>query len=159
MVAKPMNFKPQHPNFDERLSAVIGLVLGLLFIVGGFWVRHITLHEQATLNETQGTVVDTVSRREGNNNQEKVTYAPVIEFLAEGDRTRFTGKYESYRSSHGNKVMVRYNPDQPASTPRVVDPLEDWTTWGMFVIGGIAVIFSLGELLPVCPHHKNDSSE
>jgi hypothetical protein len=148
---KPMAIEPQSPNFDEKLSAIIGLVLGLLFVAGGFWVRHIDLREQATFNEAQGTVVDTIARRErdNTNNQEKVTYAPVIEFLANGDRTRFTGKYESYRASNGNRVVVRYDPQKPVTTARVVDPLESWAAWAMFGIGGVSVFWSLGTLLPV----------
>lgn len=146
-----MPSEPQPSNFDEKLSAMIGLVIGLLFIAGGFWVRQIDLREQATLNETQGTVVDIVSRRERNNtnNQEKVTYAPVIEFLANGDRTRFTGRYESYRASKGNRVVIRYDPQKPATTARVVGPLEGWTAWAMFGMGGLSVFWSLSPLLPV----------
>lgn len=146
-----MTAEPQSPNFDEKLSAMIGLMMGLLFIAGGFWVRHIDLREQATLNETQGTVVDTMSRheRDTTNNKEKVTYAPVIEFLANGDRTRFTGRYESYRVSTGNRVVVRYDPQKPTTTARVVDPLEGWTAWSMFGIGGLSVFWSLGTLLPL----------
>lgn len=145
-----MNFNPQPNNFDEKLGAIFGLAIGILFILGGFWVRHIDA-QQATLNETQGTVVDSVSRRERNttNNQEIITYAPVIEFLVDGQPTRFTGKYESYRSSNGHPVVVRYDPKQPAPTARVVDPLEGLTAWGMFGMGGFSVILSLGSLLPL----------
>lgn len=146
-----MNFKPHQNTFDEKLSASIGLSIGLLFIVGGFWVRNIVAHEGATLNETRGTVVDSISRRDrsNTNNQQKETYAPVIEFLANGERTRFAGNYESYRSSNGQMVVVRYDPKQPISTARVVNPLEGLVPWGMFGMGGLAVISSLGALLPV----------
>lgn len=146
-----MNLNPQHSNFDETLSAGFGLLLGVLFMVGGFWVRHIDAQQRATLNETQGTIVDSVRRRDRNasNNQEKETYAPVIEFLANGKRTRFTGKYESYRSSQGRVVVVRYDPNQPTTTARVVEPLEGLTAWGMVGVGGIAVVYSAGALLRV----------
>ncbi len=125
--------------------------MGLLFIAGGFGLRQSDLHEQTTLKEAQGVVVDRVSRRERDqtNNQEKVTYAPVIEFLVNGERTRFTGKYESYRSSPGNKVVVRYAPNRPLPTARVVDPLEGPTAWAMLGLGGLSVMFSLGRLLPL----------
>lgn len=146
-----MNFNPQPKNFDQKLGAIFGLVIGILFILGGFWVRHIDAQQRATLNEAQGTVVDSISRRERNttNNQEKITHAPVIEFLADGQPTRFTGKYESYRSSNGHQVVVRYDPKQPAPTARVVEPLEGLTAWGMFGMGGFSIIFSLGALLPL----------
>jgi hypothetical protein len=146
-----MNSKPQQNNLDEKLSAIFGLVIGVLFIAGGFWVRSIEAYNRATLKETQGTVVDSVRRRERDTstNQEKETYAPVIEFLINGQPNRFTGKYESYRSSRGNGVVVRYDPKQPTNTARVVDPLEGLTAWGMFGMGGLATLFSLGTLLPV----------
>jgi Protein of unknown function (DUF3592) len=125
--------------------------IGLLFIAGGFWVRNIVLHEGATLKETQGTVVDSISHSDRSNtkNQQKETYAPVIEFLVNGKRTRFTGNYQSYRSSNGHVVVVRYDPKQPISTARVVNPLEGLVPWGMFGMGGLAVVYSLGALLPV----------
>ncbi|MEH2327533.1 DUF3592 domain-containing protein [Nostoc sp.] len=147
-----MNFKPHQNTFDDKLSASIGLAIGLLFIGGGFWVRNIIAHEGATLNETPGRVVDSISRRDRsstNNNEQKETYAPVIEFLANGKRTRFTGNYESYRSSNGQMVVVRYNPKQPINTARVVNPLEGLVPWGMFGMGGLAVVFSVGTLLPI----------
>ncbi|MDZ8104369.1 MAG: DUF3592 domain-containing protein [Nostoc sp. DedQUE12a] len=146
-----MNFKPHQSTFDEKLSAGIGLFLGLLFIGGGFWVRNIVAQEIATLKETRGTVVDSISRRDrsSKNNQEKETYAPVIEFLANGEPTRFTGSYESYRSSNGKIVGVRYDPKQPIKTARVVNPLEGLVPWGMFGMGGLAVVCSLGAFLPV----------
>ncbi|MEH2255096.1 DUF3592 domain-containing protein [Nostoc sp.] len=147
-----MNFKPHQNTFDDKLSASIGLAIGLLFIGGGFWVRNIIVHEGATLNETPGRVVDSISRRDRsstNNNEQKETYAPVIEFLANGKRTRFTGNYESYRSSNGQMVVVRYTPKQPINTARVVNPLEGLVPWGMFGMGGLAVVFSVGTLLPI----------
>ncbi|MFN6480675.1 DUF3592 domain-containing protein [Nostoc sp. DedQUE07] len=147
-----MNFQPHQNTFDDKLSASIGLAIGLLFIGGGFWVRNIIAREGATLNETRGTVVDSISRRDRsstNNNEQKETYAPVIEFLANGKRTRFTGNYESYRSSNGQTVVIRYNLQQPISTARVVNPLEGLVPWGMFGMGGLAVVFSVSALLPV----------
>ncbi|MEH2074868.1 MAG: DUF3592 domain-containing protein [Nostoc sp.] len=147
-----MNFKPHQNTFDDKLSAGIGLTFGLLFIAGGFWVRNIVVREGATLNETRGTVVDSISRRDRsstNNEEKEIYYAPVIEFIANGKRTRFTGNYESYRSSNGHQVVVRYDPKQPINTARVVNPLEGLVPWGMFGMGGLAVVSSLGALLPV----------
>ncbi|MDZ8084947.1 MAG: DUF3592 domain-containing protein [Nostoc sp. DedQUE12b] len=152
-----MNFQPHQNTFEDKLSASIGLAIGLLFIGGGFWVRNIITYESATLNETRGTVVDSISRRDRsstNNNEQKETYAPVIEFLANGKRTRFTGNYESYRSSNGQMVVIRYNPQQPITTARVVNPLEGLVPWGMFGMGGLAVVFSVGALLPI--HWSSD---
>ncbi|MBL1177273.1 DUF3592 domain-containing protein [Pantanalinema sp. GBBB05] len=137
------------PSVDETLSTLWGLAIGLLLMVGGLWVQQIHQREQVTLKEVQGTVVDTISRRErdATTHQEKITYAPVIEFPVTNDRTRFTGKYESYRVSNGKPVVVRYNPQQPATTAQVVDPLEGWTPWAMVGIGGLSVFWSLTPLL------------
>ncbi|WP_442949056.1 DUF3592 domain-containing protein [Nostoc sp.] len=71
--------------------------------------------------------MDSISRRDrsSTNNEEKETYyAPVIEFLVNGKRTRFTVNYESYCSSNGHQVVVRYDPKQPINTAHVVNPLE-----------------------------------
>ncbi|MBD2532025.1 hypothetical protein H6G97_21525 [Nostoc flagelliforme FACHB-838] len=72
-----MNFKPHQSTFDEKLSADIGLIMGLLFIGGGFWVRNIVAHESATLNETRSRAVDSVSRRDrsSTNNQQTYTWS------------------------------------------------------------------------------------
>ncbi|MEH2346808.1 MAG: hypothetical protein V7K55_02175 [Nostoc sp.] len=41
-----MNFKAHQNTFDDKLSAGIGLTIGLLlFIAGGFWVRNIVIRE------------------------------------------------------------------------------------------------------------------
>lgn len=145
-----MSPRPQHNNLDEKLSAIVGLVVGVLFMAGGFWVRQIDTHQRATLSETQGIVVNDVSRRERyqTTHSERETYAPVIEFLANGEPIRFTGNYQPYRLSKGHVVLVRYDPSQPESTARVVEPLEGLTAWGMFGVGGLSLILSLGALLP-----------
>jgi hypothetical protein len=138
-------------NWDKKLSAVIGLAIGLVLMGVGLWAQQRETHERATMQETQGTVVDTVSRRERSqsDNKEKVVYAPVIEFLANGDRTRFIGKYESYQLSHGHNVVVRYDPKQPTTRARVVDPLENLGVWCGIGMGGLLMLSSLGSLLPV----------
>ncbi|MBG1245581.1 DUF3592 domain-containing protein [Nostoc sp. NZL] len=145
-----MNFKPHQSTFDDKLSAIIGLVIGLVFIFGGFWVRNKVAHERAMLIEAEGTVVDSISRRERDSKDKLIeTYAPVIEFLAKSDRIRFIGNYESYRSSNGNKVVVRYEPKQPQTTAFVVNPLEGLVDVGMFGMGGLVIVSSLGKVLPI----------
>ncbi|MBW4641665.1 MAG: DUF3592 domain-containing protein [Goleter apudmare HA4340-LM2] len=145
-----MNFKPHQSTFDDKLSAIIGLVIALIFIAVGFWVRNKVAHERATLTETQGTVVDSLSRRErDSNDRPKETYAPVIEFLIKGDRIRFTGYYESHRASKGNTVVVRYDPQQPATTARIVEPFEGLAHWMAFGMGGLLVVSSVGKVLPI----------
>ncbi|WP_375498211.1 DUF3592 domain-containing protein [uncultured Nostoc sp.] len=145
-----MNFRPHQSTFDDKLSAIIGLVIGLVFIVGGFWVRNKVAHERAMLIETEGTVVDSISRRERDNKDKLIeTYAPVIEFVTNSGRIRFRGNYESYRSSNGNKVVVRYDPKQPQTTGLVVNPLEGLVYVGMFGMGGLVIISSLGKVLPI----------
>lgn len=137
-------------SFDDLLSTALGIVIGLVLIGSGFWVRSINAHQRATLTETRGTVVDSVSRRDrsSTDGQAQATYAPVIEFLVNGDRVRFTGKYESYRLSRGHVVVVRYDPEQPTTTAQTVEPLEDLVPWSLWGMGGMSLFFSLGALLP-----------
>lgn len=143
-----MTTSPQPRTFDDLLSALIGLVLGLLLMGAGFWVRSRQQHEQATLMETQGIVVDSVSRqeRDSSDNSQKTTYAPVIEFQVRDKPLRFIGPYESYRISHGQQVVVRYDSDQPATTARLVDPLSGLAAWALFGMGGLGLLASLKSL-------------
>lgn len=143
-----MTPSPQPRSFDDFLSALIGLVLGLLLIGAGVWARSLQRHEQATLVETQGTVVDSVSRqeRDSSDNSQRTTYAPVIEFQVRDKPLRFVGQYESYRISKGKQVVVRYDSDQPTTTARVVDPLAGLATWALFGMGGLGLLASLKSL-------------
>jgi hypothetical protein len=142
-----MKFKRHQSTFDEKLSATIGLVIGLLFLGAGYGVNRLTAYRQATFTETQGTVVDSLYRRDLTQNRD--TYAPVIEFRANGEPTRFIGSYETFRSSNGHRVAVRYNPERPAATAEIINPLEDWVPWGVGGLGGAAAIASLAALIPV----------
>ena len=149
-IAKFMSFKPSEKTFDEKLSAAIGIFLGLLFLGGGCLVKYLDDNEQATLQETQGAIVETLSRRERDkNNQEKITYAPVVEFSVQGEKKRFTGWYGSDRPSQGKSVVVRYDPKNPTGKARIVPPLEWLTPWAMFGMGGFAVVYNLALLSPV----------
>ena len=137
----------QAPASRDKFGALFALVIGLLFVVGGFWLRNNDVRERATLRETQGTVVDAVSRRERENGNDKLTYAPIIEFMANGDRTRFTGSFDTSRLSNGNIVVVRYHPANAAASARVVDAFEGLVPWSMIGIGGCAMLAGLGGLL------------
>jgi len=139
----------QPPGAEGRFGAVFLLVAGLLFIAGGFWVRHQEARERVTMLETQGTVVDSVKRRDHDNSTGKDTdaYAPVIEFQVNGSPTRFTGSWTSYQQSKGSQEVVRYDPKAPAATARVVDALEGLTPWAVFAMGGAALISGLRQLL------------
>lgn len=155
-----MNSKSQSFSFEDKLGACIGMVIGLMFIGVGFWVRHLDAWEQATLVEAQGTVIDCVSRRERRttDDREVEVFAPVIEFLVKGDRTRFTGSYQSYCLSQGKTVVVRYDPNQPATTARLVEPLDRIWSWVAFGTGGLVIISSLRPLLPLSPWWFRNSS-
>ncbi|MGP1386068.1 MAG: DUF3592 domain-containing protein [Thainema sp.] len=146
-----MKLKRYQPTFEEKLSAIIGLALALTLIAVAAWAQRRDLYEQETMRETQGVVVDSVSRRERDTtrNQDKLTYAPVIEFQANGQSVRFTGWYESYRWSNGRVVAVRYDADEPATTAKVIDPLAGLIPWLVIGMGGFAAVCSLGTLLPV----------
>lgn len=145
-----MNFKPHQSTFDDKLSAIIGLVIALIFIAVGFWVRNQVAYERANLTQTEGTVVDTLSRRErDSNDRQKETYAPVVEFLIKGDRIRFTGYYDSHRPSKGNTVTVRYDPKQPATTAKIVQPFDHLAHWMAFGMAGALLVSSVGKVLPI----------
>lgn len=115
------------------------------------WAQRKDLYEQETMRETQGIVVDSVSRRERDTTsiQDKVTYAPVIEFQVNGQPVQFTGWYESYRWSNGRVVAVRYDADEPATTAKVIDPLAGLVPWLVIGMGGFTIVCSLGAFLPV----------
>jgi len=96
-----MNLKFRQITFEDTFSGILGLVIGFVFIGGGFLVGNQVTQERATLTQTQGKVVDSLRRRERDSkDKQKETYAPVVEFSAKGDRIRFTGDYRSYRSSN-----------------------------------------------------------
>lgn len=153
-----MGFKRHQSTFDEKLSACIGLGLGLLLFGFGFWARQDIAHEQATMIETQGTVVDSVSRRERTDNGTKETYAPVIEFVVKNERLRFTGFYESYRLSNGRAVEVRYDPKDPIDSARIVEPLEGLAPWAAFGMAGATALSGLGALVPIRWSSEKQSS-
>lgn len=144
-----MDSPVQAPRSKSRFGALFALVVGLLFVAGGVWLRNVEARERVTLTETQGTVVDSVKHREHDNRTGKDTdaYEPVIEFQVHGSATRFTGIRESYQQSTGQQVVVRYDPVSPAPTARVVDAFEGLVPWSMFGIGGIAVLSGLRDLL------------
>lgn len=149
-IVKPMNVKLRPVTFEDKLSGIIGLVIGLMFIGAGFWVNQQEARERVTLLETQGKVVDTVHRRERDTkDKQKDTYAPVIEFLVKGDPVRFTGNYESYRTSQGEIVTVRYDPKQPATTAREVEPFASFAPWVALGMGGLSLVSGLRQLSPV----------
>lgn len=132
-------------TFDRKFSAILGLVIGAVFIGGGFWVRAREAREQATMVETQGTVIDTVPRRIRNNSTGKDVdgFEPVIEFQVNGSPIRFNGTWVTFRESKGNRSVVRYDPKDPAATARVIDALEGLTQWAVFAMGALSLASGL----------------
>lgn len=151
IVVKCMPLQYQPRTLNEKLSGTIGIVLSLLLIAGGFWARSSIVTERASFIEVEGTVVDTVSRRERNSSDksEKEVYAPVIEFVVGKDRVRFTGRYQTFREVEGRTVRVRYDPQHPEKSAKVPYDLEEWTHWGMFALGGFSLVYNAGLLLPI----------
>ena len=133
----------------SRIGGVCGLIIGLLFIAGGFWLRGLAQREQATLIETTGTIVDAVTHADRTDGNNTISYAPVIEILVNGDRTRFNGAYDTSRLSNGNVVVVRYDPKNVSASAHVVDAFEGLLPLAMFGMGGFAIITGLGELINV----------
>jgi len=126
---------------ESKASILVGIVLGLLFIGGGFFVRDLQTRDALTRREARGTVVEHQSRRESNGD---TAWAAVIEFAdASGERYRTLGEYKSFKESAGNAVVISYDPANPAASARGVDPLEGLTPLAMFGLGGFAVLYSL----------------
>jgi hypothetical protein len=129
-------------DFEERWKTGFTLLLGLLAVSGGLWVRSLELRERAETHDIQGVVVGTeeIRRRDHQRNEDRITYAPVIEFQVRNKPVRFQGVEASYRASTGNKVLVRFDPSAAAESPRVVDPLEGLTPWALCGLGGMAIV-------------------
>ncbi len=130
-------------DFGERWKAGFTLLLGLMALSSGFWVRSLELRERAETEDTQGVVVGTEEIRR----RDQVTYAPVIEFQVGNKPVRFQGVEASYRASTGNKVLVRFDPSAAAESPRVVDPLEGLTPWALCGLGGMAIVSAASSIV------------
>lgn len=143
-------FERQPMDIDRSITAIVGLLSGGILLAGAAWAYRQDSHERQFWRQTDGTVVDTVSRRERNYDDDtyETKYASVIEFEATGDRVRFIGSYSTSRASQGNVVTVRYDPNQP-SQARVVDPFEWLSFWFAVGMGGSTLIVGLKAASPV----------
>ncbi|MBD2205796.1 DUF3592 domain-containing protein [Calothrix sp. FACHB-1219] len=145
-----MNIKIRQVTFEDKWSGTYLVLFGLLMIGGGFYVNHQITYERAHFIETQGTVVDNAHYRERDSkNQQKDTYAPIIEFSAKGDRVQFTGHRDSSKVIKGKIVVVRYDPKQPAKTAREVRSLESLVPWFVFGMGGLSLVSGMRQLSPI----------
>ncbi len=143
-------FERQPMTFERSITAIVGLLSGTIFLAGAAWVPQRDRNERLFWQQTDGIVVDTVSRRERNYDEDtyETKYASVIEFEANGDRVRFIGSYSTSRASQGNVVTVRYDPSQP-SQARVVDPFEWLSFWFAVGMGGSALVMGVKAASPV----------
>jgi hypothetical protein len=145
-----MKVKIRQVTFEDKWSGIYLVLFGLLMMGGGFYAKNQITQERATLTQTQGKVVDIVHRRERDRkDQQKDTYAPIIEFVAEGNLVRFRGRYESYKASNGKILAVRYDPKQPATTAREVEAFESLVPWVAFSISGLSLVSGLHQLSPL----------
>lgn len=129
---------------ESRFSTVFALVVGLLFVGLGLWLRDREAKDQARLTETRGAVVESVKGRKRTSDGKDIdVFAPVIEFEANGEKHRLTGVYEPSKQSNGNPVAVRYDPSAPGTTARVVGSLEGLVPWSLFALGGVSVFSGL----------------
>jgi hypothetical protein len=131
-----MGFKPRISSEDDIASAIIGLVIGSIFIGLGFWVRHIEADERDNFLKTDGKVVDiavrTVQERDKDFlKPDKITKitSPVIEFVTTtGETIRFTGGSDLASSaSKGTILSVKYNPKNAQN--------EQLDGWSLFMGG------------------------
>lgn len=123
----------------SKLGGVVGAVLGVLFgaafVVGGLWARSITqpLDDGVVV---MGEVVDIDVRTDSDGD---TTYAPVVDYVdpATGIVHRLTGSVSSSsRPPLGSSQEVSLRPGEPESA-RVVGPA--WFPWIFIAVGGAIV--------------------
>ncbi|MCM1984009.1 DUF3592 domain-containing protein [Lyngbya confervoides] len=141
-----MAFKSHSLTFEDQLGAVIGVLIGSSLMGVGLWAQGLEAHQREHWVETSGQIVDSVRYYDRQENE--TTYAPVIQFEINGDPARFTGSYQRYRLSEGKQVVVRYDPNDPVETARIVDSFDGIAPWAGFGLGAASLIAGLGRLLP-----------
>jgi hypothetical protein len=157
-----MGFKPRISSEDDIASAIIGLVIGSIFIGLGFWVRHIEADERDNFLKTDGKVVDitvrTVQERDKDFlKPDKITKitAPVIEFVTTtGETIRFTGGSDwASSASKGTILPVKYNPKNAQNTVKIGNWMDGFYSWVVFGLGSASILPCLG-FLPIYWHSE-----
>ena len=134
-------------SFDDKLSAIISLIIGLGIMGGGLWARQLNAYERENWLEAKGVVVESITHRprKGLDN----TYSPVIEFEANGDRAQYVGAPKSYTWATGREVTIRYDPQQPNQAARIVKPFDEYAPLAGMILGIFVAGTGLKRVIPV----------
>ncbi len=126
---------------EIRLSTIISLVVGVIFVAMGFWLRDREAKELATMTEVKGVVVESTERRD---RDKKVDlYAPIVEFEVNGVKHRVTGREETSQQAEGNVAVVRFDPAAPDQTARIIGSLEGLVPASVLALGGFSFLAGL----------------
>lgn len=151
-----MKIRSRPVSFDNKLSAIISLVIGAGIMGGGLWARQINAYEREHWGQAQGVVIDTLTYRPNKSLDE--TYAPVIEFEANGDRAQYEGPYKSYRWSEGKEVTIRYDPQRPNDAARIIQPFDELAPVAAMILGVVVAGIGLKQVIPIQISSKDPSS-
>ena len=116
-------------------------VVGLAFLIGTFFIYKNSMSFVGSAIEAQGTVVELVRERSGNNNS--YNYKPVVKYkTSEGKMIEFTSTTGSNPASYSvdEKVPVLYL----AAEPQSAKIKSFFSLWGaVLIVGGFGSIFFL----------------
>lgn len=125
---------------QEIANAVWFNLCGVMFAGGGWYAHTKEQYEQLHFQEVKGVIVDSVMRRK----EQSLTdyeYAPVIEFVHNGQPIRFNRMPdESSARATGTEVIVRYDPQNPQATAYLLDPWHGLLLWVPFFMAGLAFV-------------------
>jgi hypothetical protein len=121
----------KNPRLLLRFFALAGLVLLALALLTG--IKTATFLQRAV--RAPGEVVDLYQRPSRNGS----TYAPVVEFTHDGERSRFTTSYGSYppQFNRGQRVEVLYDPGN-VNDARIHTFAQLWGVTGFLTLIGTA---------------------
>lgn len=132
-----------HKQIHGIFGAVLGVILGTVFVVSGFWVAPSPSPDEVT---AEGFIVDVNT---GRNSDGDTMYTPVIEFTdGKGLQHRFTPGYsQGNRPSLGSSVTVGYSPDNPMGTARRTDGIAGYFHWIFIGTGALVTLGALFDLV------------
>ena len=122
------------PDIDRLLRHGVPIITGVVLLSAAAWVHQKDEVEAAQWVEVRGRIVDAVRERDGDQ------WAPVVEFEANGQRFRETGSYSSSRPSTGSELFVRYDPEAPEKSARILGPFDALVAPVVFVMGLAALL-------------------
>lgn len=136
-------------------SLGISLVIGIIFVVSGFFLVKSEKIDHSWIRTT-GTIIDAASNTAGGSG---VKYAPVVQYVVDGQSYSVSSNISS--STYpviGKEKEVAYNPDQPGQAKIVGNIGSTVFSW-IFPIIGILVIVSSSKQFADAMRYKRTSKE